>query len=104
MMDGAGLLGAGVPHPTTKHATKSTTSAEELSKEIFCVHSTTGSALFQTFFAILIINLAFLRIGEDLIGMGKIFELLCSFGIMGIFVFVVSRVSEMRAPGVGKRR
>jgi hypothetical protein len=90
MMDGAGFLGAGISHPTTKHTTKSTASTEELSKQIFCIHSATCPALLQAFFAVLIINLAFLGIGEDFVGVGEIFELLCCLGVVGIFVCLQS--------------
>jgi hypothetical protein len=42
-----------------------------LCEQIFSIHSsTTHATLLETFFAILVVQLAFLRIGEDFVGFG----------------------------------
>jgi hypothetical protein len=60
VVDGAGLLGTSLTtHATTEHATEATAAAaEELREEILGVHATAHATLLQSFFAILIVQLA----------------------------------------------
>lgn len=85
MVDGTGLLWALLSHTTTEHATKGGPSTEELSEQVFSIHSTTA-AILQSFFAVLIINLTFLRVRQDFVGMGKVLEFLGGFRVMGVLV------------------
>jgi hypothetical protein len=61
VVNGAGLLGAGLTtHATTEHAAETTTAAaEELREEVLGVHATAHTALLDTLFTILIVELAF---------------------------------------------
>ena len=89
-MNRAGLLRAGISHAThstTKHAAKGTAPAEELCEKVLGVHPTTGTALFQPFFSILIVQLTLLGVGQDLIGMRQILELLGGFRVVRVLVF-----------------
>lgn len=91
VVNGAGLLRARISHSTTtttKHATKGAASTtEELREQVLGIHPATAAALLQPFFSILIVHLPFLGIGQDLVGLGQVFELLGCFGVVCILVF-----------------
>jgi hypothetical protein len=68
VVDGSCFLGTGVSHAATKHTTEpatEATAAEELSEKVLSGHTTTGThtALFEAFFAELIIKLSLLGVG-----------------------------------------
>lgn len=68
-----GLLGAGVAgHSPTEHASEATSAAtEELGEKVFCGHATCAAGtLLKTLLAILVVDLSFLRIGEDFVCVG----------------------------------
>jgi hypothetical protein len=94
MVDGPRLLWASISHATTEHAAKGTTTAEELSKQVLRVHSTTGTAVFEAFFAILIVYLSFLGIGQNFVSMREIFELLRSLRIVSILVCKAEKMEK----------
>lgn len=67
VVDRPGFLWAGLTHATTKHASETSTAAEELREEILRVHAAGAATLFQAFFAILIVQCAFLGVGQNLV-------------------------------------
>lgn len=69
VVDGAGLLGSGLAHAAAaaKHTTEATTTAEELREEVFCVHASSHAALFETLLTILVVELAFFRVGKHFV-------------------------------------
>lgn len=68
MVNGASLLGTGIAHATTEHSTESTAAAEELREQVLGVHTTTGTAALQTLLTILVVDLALLGVGKNLVG------------------------------------
>lgn len=92
VVDGPSLLGTLLTHAAAKHSAEGASAAEELSKEIFCVHTGTTSTALQTLLSILVIDLALLGIRQDLICMRQVLELLC--GLRGISVLIWARVLE----------
>lgn len=89
VVNGAGLGRAAVLH-TTEHASHAAkaTAAEELSKQIFSSHATTTpSTALETCFTILIVDLSLLGIGEDLVGVRDLLELLFGSGVVGVLVW-----------------
>jgi hypothetical protein len=99
VVDGPRLLWASISHPTTEHAAKGTAAAKELGEQVLRVHSTTGTAVLEAFFAILVIYLAFLRVGEDFVSVRQIFELLRSLRVVSILVCEAEKM-ERSARGI----
>jgi hypothetical protein len=90
VVDGLGLRGsAGLVH-AAKHATETAAeagAAEELGEEILSRHTAAAaSPTFQAGFAILIVYLALLGVGKNLVGMGDLFELLLRRRVVVVFV------------------
>jgi hypothetical protein len=91
VVDGASLGRPAVLH-ASKHATHSAkaTTAEELSKQIFSGHAASAtSATLEASFTILIVDLALLGVGQDLVGAGDLLELLFGSGVVGVLVYNV---------------
>ena len=87
MVDGTGLLGAGIAHATAEHAAEATTTAaEELRKQILSIHTTTAATVLQPLLTILVVNLTLLAIGQNLVSVGQFLELLGSLGVIGVLV------------------
>lgn len=88
MVNGASLLGACVAHATTEHSAKSTTAAEELREQVLGVHTTTGTAAFQTLLTILVVDLTLLGVGKNLVGVRQLLELLRGIGVVLVLVYM----------------
>lgn len=86
VVDGTGLLWAGVAHATAEHASERAFTTEELREEILGAHSTTGATALKTFFTELIVDGALLRIRQNLIGVGQFLELLGRLGVVCVLV------------------
>ena len=87
VVDGAGLLGALLPHTTTEHTSKAAATAKELGKEILCTHSTGATTIFKTFLAELVVERTLLGIGENFVGTGKLLELFSGIGVVCVLVY-----------------
>lgn len=85
MMNGARLLGACIPHPTTEHSSERP-ATKELRKDVFGIHATSAGTTFQAFLTIFVIELSFVRIGQDFVGMRNLLKLLGSFGVILVLV------------------
>jgi hypothetical protein len=86
-MNGPGFLGTLFTHATSKHPAETTPTAKELSEQVFGVHSSTTSTTFKTFLSILIVDLTFLRIRQNFIGVGEFLEFFSSIRVRSIFVY-----------------
>lgn len=84
--DRSSLLWAGVPHSAAEHAAETSTTAKELREEVLGSHARTARTGLYAFFTILVVELAFLRIRQNLIGVGEFFELDFGFGAL-VLVF-----------------
>ena len=86
MVDGSGLLGAGVTRASTKHAAEAATT-EELREQVFGIHATHSATLFgQALFAILVVYCALLRVRQNLVRSRNLFELVRSLSIARILI------------------
>lgn len=92
MGDGARLLGTLLAHTATKHASEGATTTaaatEELREQVLSSHMATAAALLEAFLTILIVNLTFLRVLENLICVREILELVCGVGVVCVLVRV----------------
>jgi hypothetical protein len=86
VVDDTCFLWACFAHSAAKHPAKGTAATEELSEQIFSVHASTAAALFQSLFAILIVELTFLGVRKNFIGFGEFFEYFGGLRVVGIFV------------------
>lgn len=102
MVDGASLLGAGVAHATAEHPAERTATAEELGEQILGVHTTAGTAAFQTLLTILVVDLTLLGVGKNLVGVRQLLELLRGIGV--VRVLVCMRAKAFRVSQEGSRR
>lgn len=90
MVDGPRFLGTLVTHAASEHPTESTSTAEELSKQVLGIHSSTASTALEALLSILIVDLTFLRIRQDFVSVGEFFEFFSGIGVGGIFVYDVN--------------
>jgi hypothetical protein len=66
-----------------EHVTKGGAApAEELGKEIFCIHAATSATLFKTFLPILVVDVSFVGVAEGFVSMRKVLELVFCFGAL----------------------
>ena len=79
---GVALSSIAKPKQITKDIT-------HVGKNIFTGSRTVIAGIFQTFMAIGIIELSFLRIAQHLIGLGRLFETGLGFGISGITIRMI---------------
>ena len=86
MVDGAGLLGAGIAHATTEHATERTAAAEELREEVLGVHATTGTTTLETLLTELVVDPTLLGVGQDFVSVRQLLKLLGCLRVVGILV------------------
>jgi hypothetical protein len=93
VVDCSGLLWAGVTHATSEHSTEGTAAAaaEELREQILGVHTTATTTMLQTFLTKLIIELTLLGVGETLVSVRQLLELLSSLGVVGVLVYMRRR-------------
>lgn len=94
VVDGPGLLGTGVPHASTEHASEGTTPAEELREEVLRAHSSTG-ATFEAFLTHLIVEGSLVRVRQDFIRMGQFLEFLCGLGVVCILVCFAANIKSV---------
>lgn len=90
VVDSTGLGGAAVHTTAAKHAAHATetTTTEELSKKVLGGHSTTASTSLEAGLTILVVDLSFLRVGENFVGMRDFLELLFGIGVVCILVCI----------------
>lgn len=86
VVNGASLLGASIAHATTEHAAEATTAAEELREQVLGVHTTGATTTFQTLLTILVVDLTLLGVGQNLVGVRQLLELLRGFGVVLVLV------------------
>lgn len=86
VVNSAGLFGASIAHATAEHPTERTAATEELREQILGVHATGAAAALQTLLTILVVNLALLGIGQNLVRGRQFLELLCRLRVIGVLV------------------
>jgi len=82
MGDGSSLFWASVAHSAAEHVAETSAAAKELSEEVLSSHARTTRTGLYAFFTVLVIELALLWIGENLVGVGEFFELEFGFGAL----------------------
>lgn len=86
MVNGTGLLGTSIAHATAEHPAERAAAAEELREQILGVHATAATAILQTLRTKLVVELALLGIGQNLVSVRQLLELLCGLGVVGVLV------------------
>lgn len=90
VVDGACLLGSLFSHAATEHATHATkataAAAEELGEQVFGASTTSHATRLETFLSIFVVDLALFGVGEDLVSVRELLELVFGFGAVCILV------------------
>lgn len=104
MVNGTGLLRAGVAHASAEHPAECATAAEELREQVLGVHTTGATAVLQALRTILIVHLTLLGIGQNLISVRQLLELLCGLGVVRVLVCLPDRVRDKFSVADGEVR